>query len=96
MSNGGDTMANDPVEGKRVFLNEEGHLILGVGDYGKDADGVWWARVPAPGFSMATLTLHEIIEHDDHTITASPSILMEKGNGVSWHGYLVKGVWRQV
>lgn len=35
-----------------------------------------------------------IEEHDDGSITVSPSIWCNTPNG--WHGYLEKGVWRSV
>ena len=36
-------------------------------------------------------------EHDDGTITVSPSILMTSDNPAgAWHGYLERGVWQEV
>jgi hypothetical protein len=81
-------MRKDAIQGE-VFP------VLEQGDYGKDMDGLWWARVPAPGFSTASLGDHSVIEHEDGTITVSPSILMMRRDGKSWHGYLEKGIWRE-
>lgn len=33
---------------------------------------------------------------EDGTITVSPSILISHWEGRSWHGYLERGVWREV
>lgn len=82
----------------------EGH-ILPDGDYNDDWDalrggywrthgGVWMCGVPAHGFGIGSLTKHNITEHEDGTITVSPSILFETGNGRRWHGYLERGEWR--
>lgn len=69
------------------------------GDYGKGVNGEWFARVPYPnkaGFAAASIVNHTVVEHEDGTITVSPSILMSRGDGEEWHGYLEKGIWRTV
>lgn len=38
------------------------------------------------------LVTHSIVEHEDGTITVSPSILVTGGE--EWHGYLERGIWR--
>jgi len=66
---------------------------LQPGDYGKDVDGVWHCWPPAePG--PGCLAKHTVVEHEDGTITVSPSILISNHKG-SWHGYLERGVWRE-
>jgi hypothetical protein len=60
----------------------------------------WWIYFPSLGIGM--LTKHNIVEHEDGTITASPSILFEghrtlpDGTHITntKHGYLEYGVWR--
>lgn len=40
-----------------------------------------------------------LVEHDDRTVTTSPSILMHPTPGLDdagWHGFLERGVWREV
>jgi hypothetical protein len=64
------------------------------GGYWRTADGTWMCGLPAPGFGIGSLTKHTITEHDDGTITVSPSILVDTGDGRRWHGYLERGVWR--
>ncbi len=43
---------------------------------------------------------HTVTEHEDGTISASPSILWGADYGMgergAWHGYLERGVWREV
>jgi hypothetical protein len=53
-------------------------------------------RVPEPGFGMGNLRNHEVTEHEDGTITVSPSILCTGHFDKQWHGYLERGVWRKV
>jgi hypothetical protein len=83
------------MQGTRRDLNDE-VLVLEMGEYGKNANGVWFMRVPASGFGMGNLSNHEVIEHEDGTITVSPSILCTGHHNKQWHGYLERGVWREV
>lgn len=46
-----------------------------------------------PNGQVGRLVDHIITEHEDGTITVSPSILDAPGG---WHGYLERGVWRSV
>ena len=83
--------------GRRVYP-VEGKLWLSEGTYGKHPNGVWYAR--PPGCHMGSLEGHEVTEHEDGTITVSPSILLQEGDGKGglkevWHGYLRRGVWEQ-
>lgn len=55
---------------------------------------VWYCAVPMKHGGVASLTNHTVVEHDDGTITVSPSILVPTGQGRQWHGYLERGVWR--
>ena len=68
--------------------------MLKHGEYWKRADGVWMCL--PPGGHLGDLSNHDVVEHDDGTITVSPSILI-KGWDVArpWHGYLERGVWRE-
>lgn len=69
------------------------------GEYGKLSDGHFYGCAPGDEDMMCNLSGHHIVEHEDGTITVSPSILIttgcESGNK-QWHGYLEKGVWREV
>jgi hypothetical protein len=59
----------------------------------------WYARVPYsdPHIRLlANLGNHQITEHDDGTLTVSPSIAVSDGSsGHRWHGFLERGVWRE-
>ena len=97
--------------GRRVHVSEGGYLRLKPGDYGRDRGGEWRARPPTakyPGLGdehplSGSLAGHEVVEHEDGTITVSPSILISYPWGavdtkqeIAWHGYLERGVWRRV
>lgn len=68
------------------------------GDYWrmlKDGVATWYGIAPAPGMPLANLTAHSVTEHEDGTITVSPSILITGHHGREWHGFLERGVWRE-
>lgn len=67
-------------------------MIPDVGQYGRDCNGDWFG-CPQEMFH-ANLSKHNVIEHEDGTITVSPSILITGFDG-QWHGYLEKGIWRK-
>jgi hypothetical protein len=74
--------------GKRIYTDK-----FSIGDYGK-IDGIWHACTPSG--SLGNLGGHTITEHEDGTITVSPSILVTDGETKKqWHGYLERGVWRE-
>lgn len=80
--------------GRRKYPDADGTLRLAEGEYGKDPrDGVWYAR--PPGQHLGSLANHDVTEHEDGTISVSPSILI-RGHDGEWHGYIDRGVWRQV
>lgn len=58
-------------------------------------NGIWYLYLP--GCGTGNLSGHSVIEHEDGTITASPSILVTghaNGKPVQRHGYLEHGEWR--
>jgi hypothetical protein len=68
---------------------------MAPGDYGRArADGMWVCRTP--NGRGGNLSGHEVIEHEDGTITVSPSILVSSERGEEWHGFLEHGIWRSV
>lgn len=87
------------MQGKRVedFLSPH---LLKPGEYSKFPNQLadyWWPghsywHVCAPNGCIGTLLTHNIEEHEDGTITVSPSILFNGESG--WHGYLERGIWR--
>lgn len=65
-----------------------------VASYYKGDDGIWYLYLP--GCGIANLARHEVTEHDDGSITAAPSILLDghhNGRPTRLHGFLVKGFW---
>lgn len=50
--------------------------------------------VPPWKDGYGSLAGHKIVEHDDGTITVSPSILIKTHVG-TWHGFLKKGFWKE-
>lgn len=61
------------------------------GNYGQFG-GTWYGMTP--NGLLANLTNHTVTVHDDDTITVAPSIYVNRGQPVEWHGYLERGVWR--
>ncbi len=62
--------------------------------YWADAAGTWWLYLP--GCGLGNLANHQVEEHEDHTITVRPSILVtghDSGAKTVRHGYLTRGVW---
>ncbi len=84
------------MQGKRRDINDDTIALLEPGDYGKHTDGTWYMRVPATGFGVGSLKAHTVQEHEDGTITVSPSILCTGHFDRQWHGYLERGIWREV
>lgn len=71
-----------------------------VGAYGRATVGdevVWMAMTP--NGHIANLKRHQVVEHDDGTITVTPSILVTVPNhpdpviAAGFHGFLTRGRW---
>lgn len=80
------------ISGKRVYLDEDGEFYLKPGEYVLNKYGTWYAETPS-GY-LACLKNHQVIEHENGTITVTPSILVTSHLG-SWHGYLTQGIWKE-
>jgi len=79
------------MQGKRVYPSDKG-LPLDPGEFDQK-NGTWYARTP--NGHWGNLSNHDVTEHDDGTITVSPSILVSDDSGELWHGYLRAGVWEE-
>lgn len=80
------------MHGERVYPRLR---LYEAGQYGRDTDGVWYCWPPGTEL-MGSLREHEVVEHEDGTITVSPSILVKGGEKhETWHGYLVRGEWTE-
>lgn len=62
------------------------------GSYVK-TDAGWFCKTP--NGHGGNLNAHDVIEHDDGTITVSPSILVSDHTGELWHGWLRAGIWSE-
>lgn len=86
--------AGDTLQGTRVNSGKLRDYFNTPGAYGK-VGGSWLAMTP--NGALGNLDGHDITEHEDGTITASPSILVHPTpDSPGWHGYLEHGVWREV
>lgn len=76
------------------------------GDY-YFANGILWAILPHGGHARLLSTdaaaeekgsRWQVTEEDDGSVTVSPSILQHAipNYAPEWHGYLERGVWREV
>jgi hypothetical protein len=85
--------------GKRLMDNlsekyDFSWALVKPGNYFKLSDGSWFVMSPSGESGRVSEPMWKIIEHEDGTITVFPSIFFDSPNG--WHGFLERGVWRQV
>ena len=100
--------------GRRIYPTDFSSLEgIQPGDYWKDPKHGWFAACPIVvagipatenDLLLATLCKHTVIEHENGTITVSPSILVggdysgiaprEWVDAHTWHGWLECGAWR--
>ena len=86
----------EPGPGWRAWTGNDrgrGPVIAAPGSYMKVRKGeeMWCWYIRDPRGDVCTLRdNHQITEHPDGTITASPSIVNPNG---SYHGFLRQGVW---
>lgn len=92
----------ETVQGRRVADNkiiEFGNWQPGCYGRVQMESGEWvWFCIPPNGVpdGLGTLVAHTVVEHEDGTITVSPSILVHPAyDAPGWHGYLERGVWRE-
>lgn len=92
------------MQGRRIMPNVDGWIDPNFqpGDYGrctaptvKPNSSLSWWQVCAPDGSHGCLDpkLHTIIEHEDGTITVTPSLDFSKRRLGAYHGFLKRGVW---
>ena len=88
-------VAGDITQGQRIEGSDPYHWP--EGGYGL-FHGHWYGK--APGGELGNLSGHDLTEHEDGTLTVAPSILISTRRGGQdvqlWHGYLERGVWREV
>ena len=83
-----------PIEGEKDFLFR---ISQTPSSYGTVNNRDWFCTTPNGLFG--NISKHTVTEHEDCTITVSPSILVSSGSdplsAPSWHGFLERGVWRE-
>lgn len=91
--------AGDLTQGRRLAdrsLDELFREEFEPGDYCL-IDGVVWAREPRGNSALMRLDGWETTVHEDGNISLSPSIFVNKDRDPpGWHGFLERGVWREV
>lgn len=88
------------MKGERVeCVLKDGFLPkLKPGQYMNYGPGNW--LVCTPNGHSGDVSAHQVTEHEDGTITVSPSILVRTSHDGGktmielWHGFLERGVWR--
>lgn len=102
------------MQGRRITWQEADNLAnVQPGDYWYDPrepGAQWYAACPNARDDdgmiacLAALCKHTVTEHEDGTITVSPSILVGRNYPNSppewaakhtWHGWLEHGIWRE-
>lgn len=79
------------IDGEQDFVYR---IFKTVGAYGTPNGKDWFCTTP--NGMLGNLSGHQVTEHEDGTITVSPSILTQSQHeDKTWHGYLEKGVWRE-
>lgn len=84
----------EKIQGKRKYSDDDGHLRLADGEYGYSENHKRWEARP-PGQHVSSIEKHDVMVHEDNSITVSPSILISDGSGELWHGFLRRGVWEE-
>lgn len=51
-------------------------------------------QICAPDGSQGSIATHKVIEHDDGTVTMTPSLDWSQRRPGGWHGFLERGIWR--
>jgi len=81
------------ITGKRVDcyeLRDQIHLCYWLAPV---VGRVWFISVPKDGKEfLGNLGNHTVVEHEDGTISVTPSILITSHEGQA-HGYITRGVW---
>jgi hypothetical protein len=99
---------SETTPGRRIQKPEHSFGNMQPGDYGIGPDGEWWLCSPYGNRGRISDRLHVVTEHEDGTITVSPSLAyveehgpycwhldIEEGYPLTWHGWLERGIWRE-
>lgn len=95
-------------QGTRVYPDDEGWLKAMdervPATYGRataaravgTAAGWWLVRTPDGCCGSLNPAVHTVVEHEDGTITVTPSLDMSQQKPGAWHGWLRRGVFESV
>lgn len=85
-------------QGQRLPDGSDWSSTTPNGAYWKSCHDMKWDALTPNGL-LANLRGHEVVEHDDGTITVSPSIEVNRGRANPhvgyFHGFIERGVWRE-
>ena len=70
----------DGFDGTTPALTALAYEHIPKGSYWKESDGTW--SVYTPNGRLGSIAKHTVVEHEDQTITVSPSILVYAVDGV--------------
>lgn len=98
-------MSRLSMQGKRIYPDENGWLppSMKPGEYGyqtcedvKDEPRLGWWMICSPDGNIGTLdpSSRTIIEHEDGTLTVTPSLDWSRQIPGGWYGWLEKGFFR--
>ena len=79
------------MNGRRIYSERIYPDNVQPGDYWR-CDDVWYCETP--NGHTGSLLQHDVTEHENGTITVTPSILVERGDQQVYHGFLNRGEWR--
>lgn len=77
-------------QAKRITDYDSGETVI---TYWKDTDR-WFINFPDTDL-LGNLSNHKVEEHEDGTISVTPSIKVWNGRGAERHGFLTRGVWNE-
>lgn len=74
------------------------YMLVDMGRYGEQEQPHTdlWIKDPRGCEGRVAHNVHTITVNDDGTVTVQPSIAPNDTNPGGWHGYLERGVWREV
>lgn len=89
-------MTRFPWPAEQLPVDVEKALLSVPGAVAGPWRGQWMVNTPNGHLGMINTKKWTIIEHEDGTITVSPSISVRNADQELWHGFLEAGIWRSV